>query len=139
MAEVGDKLVDLKSLGVVVEAINDAVYVLIENMVDPILQSLLDSIIDLQSNKLNTPEANGTIGQVLTLKDDRGNTEWKNMSASISEADIRRIVDEQLANMENGNVDVVRQTTHHADYTKDTLEFVTDSTGKVTNAYFMSK
>lgn len=39
----------------------------------------------------------------------------------------------------NGNVDVVRQETHQASYTKDTLEFVTDSTGKVTNAYFMSK
>ena len=39
----------------------------------------------------------------------------------------------------NGNVDVVRQATHQTDYTKDTLEFVTDSTGKVTNAYFMSK
>lgn len=39
----------------------------------------------------------------------------------------------------NGNVDVVRQTTHQTDYIKDTLEFVTDSTGKVTNAYFMSK
>lgn len=39
----------------------------------------------------------------------------------------------------NGNVDVVRQTAHQTDYTKDTLEFVTDSTGKVTNAYFMSK
>lgn len=39
----------------------------------------------------------------------------------------------------NGNVDVVRQTTHQTDYTKDTLEFVTDSTGKVTNAYFMSE
>lgn len=39
----------------------------------------------------------------------------------------------------NGNVDVVRQETHQTDYTKDTLEFVTDSTGKVTNAYFMSR
>ena len=39
----------------------------------------------------------------------------------------------------NGNVDVVRQAAHQTDYTKDTLEFVTDSTGKVTNAYFMSK
>ena len=68
--------------------------------------------------KLNAPKVNGTIGQVLTLKDDRGNTEWKDMP---------------------GNVDVVRQSTHHTDYTKDTLEFVTDSTGKVTNVYFMSK
>lgn len=39
----------------------------------------------------------------------------------------------------NGNVDVVRKATHQTSYTKDTLEFVTDSTGKVTNAYFMSK
>ena len=39
----------------------------------------------------------------------------------------------------NGNVDVIRKTAHQTDYTKDTLEFVTDSTGKVTNAYFMSK
>ena len=39
----------------------------------------------------------------------------------------------------NGNVDVVRQATHQTDYTKDTLEFVTDSTGMVTKAYFMSR
>lgn len=46
---------------------------------------------------------------------------------------------DQIDNMPNGNVDVVRQSTHHTDYTKDTLEFVTDSTGKVTNVYFISK
>ena len=39
----------------------------------------------------------------------------------------------------NGNVDVVRQSAHQTSYEKDTLEFVTDSTGKVTNAYFMSE
>lgn len=39
----------------------------------------------------------------------------------------------------NGNVDVVRKSSHQTSYTKDTLEFVTDSSGKVTNAYFMSK
>lgn len=76
MAEVGDKLVDLKSLKVVVEAITTAVF---------------------------------------------------------------KMVNDALANMQNGNVDVVRQSTHHTDYKKDTLEFVTDSTGKVINVYFMSK
>ena len=76
MAEVGDKLVDLKSLRVVVEAISKAVYEMIEN---------------------------------------------------------------GLANMQTGNVDVVCQLEHHTDYTKNTLEFVTDSTGKVTNVYFMSE
>lgn len=76
MAEVKDKLVDIKSLSVVVEAI---------------LQEVV-----------------GMIG-------------------------------DSLADIPNGNVDVVRQSTHHTDYTRDTLEFVTDSTGKVTNVYFMSK
>lgn len=139
MAEAGDKLVNLKSLSAVVESI----FTVIQNYIDQVYGDLFNSVYtavsNLQTNKLNAPEVNGTIGQVLTLKDDQKNTEWKDMSASISEADIRRIVDEQLANMENGNVDVVRQSTHHTDYTKDTLEFVTDSTGKVTNAYFMSK
>ena len=45
---------------------------------------------------------------------------------------------DQINNMQNGKVDVVCQSTHHTDYTKDTLEFVTDSTGKVTNVYFIS-
>lgn len=138
MAEVGDKLVDLKSLSAVFEAIG-ATFEKYLNYFDQMLEPVSYAIEDLYNKKLNTPDAKGTIGQVLTLKDDRGNTEWKDMSASISEADIRRIVDEQLANMNNGNVDVVRQSTHHTDYTKDTLEFVTDSTGKVINAYFMSK
>ena len=110
MAEVGDKLVDLKSLRTVFEAI-DAEFDDILDHFGQVLQSLYDT-------KLNAPEVKGTVGQVLTLKDDRGNTEWKDMP---------------------GNVDVVRQSTHHTDYTRDTLEFVTDSTGKVTNVYFMSK
>ena len=39
----------------------------------------------------------------------------------------------------NGNVDVVRQSAHQTSYAKDTLEFVTASTGTVTNASFMSE
>lgn len=106
MAEVENKLVDLKSLRAAFEAI-------VTSLVnyDQLLKPLLTA-------KLNAPKTNGTVGQVLTLKDDQGNTEWKDMP---------------------GNVDVVRQSTHHTDYTRDTLEFVTDSTGKVTNVYFMSK
>lgn len=113
MAEVGNKLVDLKSLRAVFEAIATA----FENYVQ-LLKSLSATLDSLYTIKLNAPKVNGTIGQVLTLKDDQGNTEWKDMP---------------------GNVDVVRQSTHHTDYTRDTLEFVTDSTGKVTNVYFMSK
>lgn len=110
MTEVGNKLVDLKSLRAVFEAIGAEF--------DQLLESLSTVLDGFDNTKLNTPKTNGTIGQVLTLKDDRGNTEWKDMP---------------------GNVDVVRQSTHHTDYTRDTLEFVTDSTGKVTNVYFMSK
>lgn len=139
MAEVGDKLVNLKSLSAVVDAIFTSIQDYIDQVYGNMLESIFTTVSNLQTNKLNAPEVKGTIGQVLTLKDAKGTTEWKDMSASISEADIRRIVDEQLANIENGNVDVVRQSTHHTDYTKDTLEFVTDSTGKVINAYFMSK
>lgn len=138
MAEVGNKLVDLKSLSAVFEVIGAALENY-QNYFGQMFESLATALDSLHNDKLNTPKTNGTIGQVLTLKDDRGNTEWKDMSASISEADIRRIVYEQLANIETGNVDVVRQSTHHTDYTRDTLEFVTDSTGKVINAYFMSK
>ena len=36
------------------------------------------------------------------------------------------------------NVDVVRTDAHSTSYTKDTLEIVTDSTGKVTEMYFIS-
>ena len=76
MAEVGDKLVDLKSLKVVLSAFLEAIY---------------------------------------------------------------KMIDSMLANTQNGNVDVVCQLEHHTDYTKNTLEFVTDSNGKVTNVYFMSE
>lgn len=110
MAEVGNKLVDLNSL----RAVFEVIAVTFEKLNDLLFADLNS----LNNNKLNTPKTNGTIGQVLTLKDDQGNTEWKDMP---------------------GNVDVVRQSTHHTDYTRDTLEFVTDSTGKVTNVYFMSK
>lgn len=117
MAEVGDKLVDLKSLRAVFEAICTA-FEEYQNYFSQMFESLSTGLDNLYNNKLNVPKVKGTIGQVLTLKDDQGNTEWKDMP---------------------GNVDVVRQSTHHTDYTRDTLEFVTDSTGKVTNVYFMSK
>lgn len=63
------------------------------------------------------------------------------LAASLQEVliAVNRMVDSKLADMPNGNVNVVRESTHHTDYTKDTLEFVTDSTGKVINVYFISK
>ena len=117
MAEVGNKLVDLKGLKTVFGVIG-ASFENLQMSFGEIFQSMQNSLNSLSDIKLNVPEAKGTIGQVLTLKDTNGTTEWKDMP---------------------GNVDVVRQSTHHTDYTRDTLEFVTDSTGKVTNVYFISK
>ena len=88
MAEVGDKLVDIKSLKVVIEALVKAILDAVTMMIDSELANMLDS---------------------------------------------------KLADIPKGNVNVVRESTHHTDYTKDTLEFVTDSTGKVINVYFIRK
>lgn len=85
MAEVQDKLVDLKGLKAVYDAI------------DTVLKDLKTKIYALNQNKLEAPKANGTIGQVLTLKDDEGATEWKDLPAAPTTDNIRQIVNEQLA------------------------------------------
>lgn len=85
MAKVQDKLVDLKGL--------EAVYKVIKKK----LQEHTDWLNGLTAGAVHAPEINGTIGQVLTLKDAEGATEWKDLPAHISEADVRRIVNEQLA------------------------------------------
>lgn len=85
MAEVQDKLVDLKGL--------KAVY----NAIDTVLKDLQTKVYALNQNKLEAPTANGTIGQVLTLKDDEGATEWKDFPAAPTTDNIRQIVNEQLA------------------------------------------
>lgn len=41
-------------------------------------------------------------------------------------------------NVGDSSVDIVRTTTHSTSYTKDTLEIVTDSTGKVTEMWFVT-
>lgn len=75
MAEVGDKLVDLEDL-----------------------KALSDDTTTKLGGKLAVPLNEGTVGQVLTSNGD-GTSEWKDpqTSPTVSEADIRRIVNEQLA------------------------------------------
>ena len=73
MAEVGDKLVDLDDL-----------------------KALSDDTTTKLEGKLAVPLNEGTVGQILTANGD-GATEWKDMSAHISDAGVRRIVNEQLA------------------------------------------
>lgn len=75
MAEVEDKLVDLEDL-----------------------KALSDDTTTKFGGKLAVPLNEGTVGQVLTSNGD-GTSEWKDprTSPTVSEADIRRIVNEQLA------------------------------------------
>lgn len=75
MAEVEDKLVDLEDL----KALSD------------------DTTTKLES-KLAVPLNEGTVGQILTANGD-GTSEWKDLptAPTVNEADIRRIVNEQLA------------------------------------------
>lgn len=79
MAEVQDKLIDLKGIA--------SVFVLIFQRV----QNLL-------STKLNEATNTANSGQVLTA-DDSETWSWKDLptSSTVNEADIRRIVNEQLA------------------------------------------
>lgn len=87
MAEVQDKLVDLKGL--------EAVYKVIKQRLQD-LERWVDVLLD---GAVHAPEVNGTIGQVLTLKDAEGATEWKDLptASTVDEATVRRIVNEQLA------------------------------------------
>ena len=75
MAEVQDKLVDLEDL-----------------------KALSDDTTTKLGGKLAVPLNEGTVGQVLTSNGD-GTSEWKDpqVTSATVEADIRRIVNEQLA------------------------------------------
>lgn len=75
MAEIQDKLIDIKGLDAYDIAVNRRLQM-----------------------KLDLPNGIATSGQVLTINDDL-KPEWKDLPAAptVSEADIRRIVNEQLA------------------------------------------
>ena len=78
MAEIQDKLVDLKGLNAIVASLRTQIGL-----------------------KLAAPLTEGTAGQVLTAKGD-GTSEWKHVQGSsspVDEATVRRIVNEQLAKM----------------------------------------
>ena len=74
MAEIRDKLVDLKDL-----------------------KALSDDTNTKLEGKLTVPLNEGTVGQVLALKDADKNTEWKDLPAVPTTDNIRQIVNEQLA------------------------------------------
>lgn len=73
MAEVKDKLVDLEDM-----------------------KALADDTTTKLGGKLAVPLNEGTTGQVLTSNGD-GTSEWKDLPAAPTTADIRKIVNEQLA------------------------------------------
>ena len=75
MADIQDKLVDLEDL-----------------------KTLSDDMTTKLGGKLAVPLNEGTVGQILTANGD-GTSEWKDLptAPTVNEADIRRIVNEQLA------------------------------------------
>ena len=75
MAEIQDKLVDLEDL-----------------------KALSDDTTTKLGGKLAVPLNEGTVGQILTANGD-GTSEWKDAKeeATVSEATVRKIVNEQLA------------------------------------------
>lgn len=75
MAEMKDKLVDLEDLKV-----------------------LADDTTTKLGGKLAVPLNEGAQGQVLTANGD-GTSQWANVAPTVNEADVRRIVNEQLAKM----------------------------------------
>lgn len=77
MADIQDKLVDLEDL-----------------------KALSDDTTTKLGGKLAVPLNEGTVGQILTANGD-GTSEWKDLpkAPTVSEADIRKIVNEQLAKM----------------------------------------
>lgn len=84
MAEIKDKLVDVKSLRHIYEKLNRWI------------NYLISQCDDLFNNKLNNATNVPVPGQIL-IADDNFSWTWKNMPAHISESDVRRIVNEQLA------------------------------------------
>lgn len=84
MAEIQDKLVDVKGLGAVYKRLSERISVVLDDLQDAI------------NNKLTKATNVALPGQVL-VADGNFSWSWKNMSSSVDEADIRRIVNEQLA------------------------------------------
>lgn len=84
MAEIKDKLVDVKGLRHIYEKLNRWI------------NYLISQCDDLFNNKLNNATNVPVPGQIL-IADDNFSWSWKNMPSSVDEATVRRIVNEQLA------------------------------------------
>lgn len=84
MAKIQDKLVDVKGLR--------HVYETLANWISEVHSDCNDHL----NNKLGKATNVPVHGQML-IADDNFSWTWKNMPAHISEADVRRIVNEQLA------------------------------------------
>lgn len=84
MAEIQDKLVDVKGLR--------HIYELLSSWISDVHTECNDRL----NNKLGKATNVPVPGQVL-VADDNFSWSWKNMPAHTSEADVRRIINEQLA------------------------------------------
>lgn len=104
-------------------------------------------VISSLSSKLDYPEQIPHPGDVVmyqTPGTGMGPIIWTDPTLSIPTATsssnglMNKADKQKLDSLSAPSVDIVKTTTHSTAYTKDTLEIVTDSTGKVTEMYFVS-
>jgi len=118
----------------------------------PLLSQLLrlkNHLVSLINKRLIAPTEPGSDGQILVWQlpgSANNETIWDDPvnvipSASQSSKGLMTPADKKKLDslsVSGSNVDIVRVSAHKASYDKDTLEIVTDSTGKVTSMYFVS-
>lgn len=115
----------------------------------PLLSQLLtlkNYLIDCINDRLEAPTEPGSDGQILAWQmpgSANNETIWVDPidaipSASQSSSGLMTAADKTKLDGISDNPQIVKTTTHKASYSKDTLEIVVDSTGKVTSMYFMT-
>ena len=115
------------------------------------LKLLKDWVVNQLAMKMNEPDDIATDGYIImaqTPGTGSGPTIWidptiglpvatSTSNGLLSNADKAKL-DALPSSFTEPAVDIVRTTTHSTSYTKDTLEIVTDSTGKVTEMWFVT-
>ena len=111
------------------------------------IKKLKDWITSKFDSKIDLPAMLGEEGDILVYQTPGTMsiyTSWSNPldaipSATQTSKGLMTAADKKkLDGLGDSNVDVVRVSSHQASYDRDTLEIVTDSTGKVTSMYFMT-
>lgn len=110
------------------------------------IKKLKDWITSKFDSKVDLPAILGEEGDVLVYQTPgtmSTYTSWSNPldaipSATQTSKGLMTAADKKKLDGISDNPQIVKTTTHKASYSKDTLEIVVDSTGKVTSMYFIT-